>query len=561
MNYIEELVNLEEGLIFVTGKGGVGKTTFSALLSYLRTLKGRDTYLISADPFHSFADAFGLREAFEEDPIIPNNKKKLGGSELNAELINKLEDELKEASNERKEELNQSIKFLKKGGKLIIKQLEPTGNKALRIKDKIIKGIYTEYELLAGKEIINGFNGLMIIDTDCLEGLQRIISYANDNEELMSALKGCKIVPVTTTESMSLEKLNNFLAQPMIKGFSRLERLVINNVNNQSWVDFADLFPELKNVKRIMLYEKDFEPTGFSLLSLLKPDMTVKPKLVVQLDSNTLPDKKVMMFCGKGGQGKTTMSCAYALKQAMNGKTVYLMSADAISSLADSFNIHIPSYKGENPWFNLGSTRAYAGLPIMIYKQDAYLDSIPGVPFYCVMAELMKGKECLVIDAPPSGNIRKSLELGRKDDDYMQELLFKLDLMQLRLRKKHSRKSELLLEFLKNRRSAFEQGARVMRSEDFLAVPVLRPTITALNETLSLESMLSYYEISPYTLPQTNYCRVIINRAADKEYNQGVIKRMKEVCFPEETHKLIIVPQFNEEIKGREMLEKLAGYL
>src|SRR3974377_360418 len=46
--------------IAVSGKGGVGKTTLSALLSTALSLKGRHVVAIDADPDANLAAAFGL---------------------------------------------------------------------------------------------------------------------------------------------------------------------------------------------------------------------------------------------------------------------------------------------------------------------------------------------------------------------------------------------------------------------------------------------------------------------------------------------------------------------
>ncbi|MCE5194495.1 MAG: AAA family ATPase [Nitrospiraceae bacterium] len=46
--------------ISVTGKGGVGKTTLSAVLSYLFALEGRRVIAVDADPDANLASAFGI---------------------------------------------------------------------------------------------------------------------------------------------------------------------------------------------------------------------------------------------------------------------------------------------------------------------------------------------------------------------------------------------------------------------------------------------------------------------------------------------------------------------
>ncbi|KJU87126.1 carbon monoxide dehydrogenase, partial [Candidatus Magnetobacterium bavaricum] len=53
--------------IAITGKGGVGKTTLSAVLSYLYAVDGKTVIAVDADPDANLAAAFGLDKEQTKD--------------------------------------------------------------------------------------------------------------------------------------------------------------------------------------------------------------------------------------------------------------------------------------------------------------------------------------------------------------------------------------------------------------------------------------------------------------------------------------------------------------
>jgi arsenite-transporting ATPase len=71
----------ERRIIFVGGKGGVGKTTTAGALGLMAAKAGRTTLLVSTDPAHSLGDVFDMPIGNEETPLGPN----LTGLEIDPE--------------------------------------------------------------------------------------------------------------------------------------------------------------------------------------------------------------------------------------------------------------------------------------------------------------------------------------------------------------------------------------------------------------------------------------------------------------------------------------------
>jgi arsenite-transporting ATPase len=71
--------------------------------------------------------------------------------------------------------------------------------------------------------------------------------------------------------------------------------------------------------------------------------LTWKPALCVEMGIILPADKRVTMFCGKGGVGKTTSAAATALHYAMNGQKTLIISTDFTPSLRDIFEVDSPA--------------------------------------------------------------------------------------------------------------------------------------------------------------------------------------------------------------------------
>ena len=63
------LFQTEKKLVFVGGKGGVGKTSISSAISYCLS-RNHKTLLVSTDPAHSLTDSLGISEDLSSDNIM-----------------------------------------------------------------------------------------------------------------------------------------------------------------------------------------------------------------------------------------------------------------------------------------------------------------------------------------------------------------------------------------------------------------------------------------------------------------------------------------------------------
>lgn len=99
---------------------------------------------------------------------------------------------------------------------------------------------------------------------------------------------------------------------------------------------------------------------------------------------------RIILYTGKGGVGKTSISAATALQSAKQGLKTLVMSTDPAHSLGDSFGIKLSSepleirenlwaqeintiYEMEKGWGNYRNILRYSSLPkqLMILQQKS----------------------------------------------------------------------------------------------------------------------------------------------------------------------------------------------
>ncbi|MFA5406505.1 MAG: ArsA-related P-loop ATPase [Candidatus Nanoarchaeia archaeon] len=535
----------------ITGKGGVGKTTSAARLALDYSQAGYDVSLLSVDPLHSFGDAFGLINRREGD-LVPDNKwvSVYGYPQW---------------------------KGAGKGaGKLMIKKIVPRGHDLMSIRGAVERGLYTEYESLAGKEIKDYLKkdddkSLLLIDTDSLEGLQKLLNYSSEYELLG---KETEIIPVVTPEQVVLAKTNKMLSEPLLRDYT-INNLIINHVKDQleakelglmmeearhnPWLPDNELVSNLAGLNQIIFYEQPSEPIGTDLMNLTVQQELITTKAMA-LNSKTIPQMKHYMIVGKGGQGKSTTACALAVALAEQGNKVYLMSADARSSLKDVLNTEIEYIPDEvinypaDLWESLSGE--YKELDIKVLREDKYFDHVPGLAFTRCMNQLMRIDDGIVIiDAPPSGNVVKAFDNSLKYDDTLKELFYKTDMALLKRKGKKDNGARNTYDYMTARREAFTKAQELMNSQDFKVIPVTQATTTALNETMHLEGILYSYKLNPYNVFKDEKKNIVINKYDNDP--TGMI----DIYYPEEDYDISIIPKMSEEPIGRKALSRIGKLL
>ena len=151
----------------------------------------------------------------------------------------------------------------------------------------------------------------------------------------------------------------------------------------------------------------------------------------------------LMIVGGKGGVGKTTVSCALAIRSADEGKSTYLVSTDPAPSIADALGVEqtsSPQAAAHNLTFHqIDATRAFAEFRETYRERiDSLFESIagrgvdvthdreiikdlfslapPGIDeLYALTVlgeELEKGRfERIIIDPAPTGHLLRLLDM------------------------------------------------------------------------------------------------------------------------------------------------------
>lgn len=411
----EFLANPNLKLILFGGKGGTGKTTCSAAASlYLHKLyPERRILVMSTDPAHSLGDSFDLEIGNKTTPIVENVwGLEIDAMELYKEYMDRNGEVIKEIADRGTifdrddidaffeqtlpglDELMAIIKIadLLRGAEydLIILDTAPTGHTLV---------------LLDLPQQMLEFNEVMKLMMDRYHYIVRaltrrdhrdecdefIISQKEDVRrvrELLSNARTTEFVPVTIPEPMSIYEIER-LVRSLKEGGIAVRSIIVNRVI-EGGLSCPFCSARRQERERFMpeIVEK-FAPYNLVKMPLFpdeirgREDLTRYGELLFGVDvsyeaeakqshlpqafplpqgslSDLLEKKELdfLIFGGKGGVGKTTVTAASAIRLAeqFSDKRVLIFSTDPAHSLCDSFDMPIGNRITPIP----GSSNLYA---------------------------------------------------------------------------------------------------------------------------------------------------------------------------------------------------------
>lgn len=311
------------------------------------------------------------------------------------------------------------------------------------------------------------------------------------------------------------------------------------------------------------------------------------------------PERRYIMFGGKGGLGKTTFSAAAGYWLAKQGKKVLVFSVDPQASLTDIFKKDIFG-KGPVPIMdNLWAQEIDADSHIKAYQQEIrqkILDmyGLPAVPeeiehyiqaasaepameesaiFDAVVDVVMTGDyDYYIYDLVPLGHALYYLSMAKVYDEWinkitrLREEMREYEEMVSRLRReKESEQDQILQEllYIKNR---INTSAGILTDKTKTAFFfVVTPEAMIIDDTQKAAKMFAQFNVPlagyvvnrviPHELLSQNIPEYLRRRIAMQD------QHLREVHTAFDDHVMAEVPEMERDVTGLPMIEKLADIM
>jgi len=308
------------------------------------------------------------------------------------------------------------------------------------------------------------------------------------------------------------------------------------------------------------------------------------------------PNRKYVMYGGKGGLGKTTFSAATAYWLAKQGKKVLVFSVDPQASLSDIFERDIFGKGAVEIIPNLYAQEIDADQRIREYQKeirqkiiDMYgMDKIPDeIEHYIEAASaepameesaifdavvdivVQGGYDYYIYDLVPLGHALYYLSMGSIYDAWLEKITGLREQMReydsviaTMKREKETEEDAIYNEllYIKNR---IGTSSKIMTDTEKTAFYfVLTPEDMVIDDTIKAAALFARFNV-----PLTGYVvnRVISEDLRDQQIPQYLKNRieMQKACLETIRNKfgdkvLATVPEFDNEIKGLDTIESMA---
>ena len=311
------------------------------------------------------------------------------------------------------------------------------------------------------------------------------------------------------------------------------------------------------------------------------------------------PERRYIMFGGKGGLGKTTFSAAAAFWLARQGKKVLVFSVDPQASLTDIFERDIfgkgPVQIIDNLWAQEidadSHIRAYQqeirqkiidmyGLPAVPEEIEHYIQAASAEPameesaiFDAVVDVVMKGDfDYYIYDLVPLGHALYYLSMAKVYDEWinkitkLREEMREYEEMVSRLRREKPSEQDQILQELLYIKKRINTSAGILtdkRKTGFFFVVV--PEALVIDDTRKAARMFAQFDVPiagfvvnrviPHSLLQENIPDYLRRRIAMQDRHLSNVRS----AFGEQV--MAMVPEMERDVTGLAMIGRLADVM